>query len=253
MNSNLIKIKRAVQKEAPILLSLTGISGFITGAIMAAKATPKAVEVLKEHEEYLPYGGRELIWEQFKLLAPIYAPTAGLLAISAAFVLGSTQLSRYRYGAATTLYFASQQSLVRLQEAVLDNVGAKKYDEIRADAAAPPKDSVPPSIIINGENSLFWDVFSGRYFHSGTIEDVRKVINDMNAHMYEWGYVSLNELYQELGMPKTEYGDLMGWFAEDGAIDVRFSSRLTENDRACISMELTLTPKHSDSPYGGHR
>ena len=43
------------------------------------------------------------------------------------------------------------------------------------------------------------------------------------------GYASLNELYEFLGMPQTEYGKSVGWTTSDGIFWVDFEHRIVNN------------------------
>ena len=51
--------KKKLADNAPEILIGVGLAGMLTSTIMAVKATPKAMEIIKEEEEYL---NRDLIF-----------------------------------------------------------------------------------------------------------------------------------------------------------------------------------------------
>ena len=60
------------------------------------------------------------------------------------------------------------------------------------------------------------------------------------------GYAFLNELYEFLGMPKTEYGGIAGWSLCSGIMWVDFEHRLIDNDDggpACYSIDMVFSPE----------
>lgn len=70
------------------------------------------------------------------------------------------------------------------------------------------KDDTP--ISIDKDEVLFFDYFSLRYF-SSTIEKVERAEDYLNETYFRCGFVSLNEFYDLLGIPRIKYGYEMGW------------------------------------------
>lgn len=56
-------------------------------------------------------------------------------------------------------------------------------------------------------------------------------------------FITINDLYYELGLSRIELGDEMGWAIDDGLIEVSFSTQLTENDEPCLVLNYNVTPK----------
>ena len=62
------------------------------------------------------------------------------------------------------------------------------------------------------------------------------MLNDM--------YVSLNELYYELGLEGTKLGEQMGWNVDRGLIDLKFSATFSADDRPCIVLDYRVPPMY---------
>ena len=68
-------------------------------------------------------------------------------------------------------------------------------------------------IVVDGNKQLFYDDFSGRYFES-TMEDVIWAEYELNRTVSIYGGVYLNDFYDFLNIPTTDYGNYLGWSAD---------------------------------------
>ena len=231
-----MKLKNRLTTQSPAILAVLGCVGFITSVVMSAKATPKAIEVLEEMPEDSP------TMDKIKAVGPVYAPTVGMILLSTACIVGSNRISRYRYASLLALYSIGEKSLQRWQKAVLDEVGEKKYENVR-ERVISPEDPIPTVIMMDDERVLFFDSYSGRYFRTDSVETVRKIVNDLNDLLFQEDFVSLNEFYFEIGLPSVEFGDEAGWNVADGSIQVTYDAFI-KNDKPCISVSFVLSPKN---------
>lgn len=232
-----MKLKNTLTRQSPAILAALGCLGFITSVVMSAKATPKAMEILKTQPE------DSTTMEKVKAIAPIYAPTVGMVLVSTACVVGSNRIHRYRYASILALYSIGEKSLQRWQNAVLDEVGEKKYENVRERVVAP-KGTVPAGILLDESQIVCFDVFSGRYFKTNSIETIRRIINDMNDRLIIGDFVALNEFYYELGLDRVEFGDEVGWLLHDHdeTIKVTFDPFM-KDDRPVVSVSFVVKPK----------
>lgn len=228
-----------IRDQYPNLLAAAGVGGFITAAIMAAKAAPKAEYELDLLEE------KQAEWsmlDKAKAVAPIYAPTVGMILISTACIVASNRAHRHRYAGLLALYSIGEKTLQKWQKSIVEEVGEKKYEKVRERTVSPDEDPVPTAILLDEDRVLFFDVFSGRYFRMNSVESVRRIINNLNDQLLSGDWISLNDLYFELGLERTEYGDEMGWASYHGTIQIDFDSFLKE-DRPCVSLSFIVKPK----------
>lgn len=241
--------REQLRKEAPAIFSLAGIAGFVGAVGLAIKATPTAMDILEEYAPDPEATDNEVLMEKAKLVVPIYLPTIGTMCISAGMILWSSQLSRYRHEAVTTMYLASQGYLYKLQERMIEEVGPKKAEVIRTKAAGPTGPT-PVQYITDG-NVLCFDHYSGRYFNVDSIESVRSAINSLNETLYSDSFVSINDFYYEIGLGYVEFGDQMGWFVEEGSIKLSLGSMLTEDNKPCVVVTFEVSPRYSRNGYRG--
>lgn len=230
-----MKVKQTIHNNSPTILAGLGVAGFISAIIMTAKAAPKAEKALKRMPEGAP------VKEKIKIIAPIYAPIAGMALMSTACIVGSNRIHRYRYGALLALYSIGQQSLEHWQDAVLEEVGKKRFQKVE-ERIKEPKGDLPASIVVDDERVLFYDIFSGRYFRGDSIESVRKVVNDLNDQMFSEDFASVNDFYYGVGLDRMEYGSEWGWNIGDGPIGVEFDAFI-RNERPVVSVSFATRPK----------
>ena len=229
-----MKLKNELTRQSPAILAALGCVGFITSVIMAVKATPTATNTLRNLDEPTRL-------EKAKAIAPIYAPTVGMMMLSTASIVGSNRIHSYRYASLLALYSIGERSLKRWQEAVLDEVGEKNYEKVR-ERILTSDDTVPSDMLIDDERVLFYDVYSGRYFRADSVELVRRAINDMNDMLYSEDFVGLNEFYWSVGLPDVEFGNEFGWRISDGSIKIALDAYL-KNDVPCIHVSFVVKPK----------
>ena len=237
-----MNVKELLGPRSPSILAGLGVVGFITAVVMVAKAAPRASEIIEELEE-----DEECTFiEKGTAVAPLYAPAVAMMMISTAAIVASSHIHSTRYASVLALYSVSERTLSRWQDAVIEEVGEKKKERIRR-RTTEPREDIPQSLVVDGNRMLFFDVFTGRYFRADSLEAVRRVVNESNDFMLGEDFISLNEYYQNLGMPATGFGDDVGWTASDGLIELYYDSHI-KDDIPCVSMHFVKSP----SVYNAH-
>ena len=61
-----------------------------------------------------------------------------------------------------------------------------------------------------------------------------------------FGYISLNEFYDEIGLDRVERGEELGWNLDNGKglIDISFSAQVSDNGQPCLVLDYRVAPKH---------
>lgn len=245
--------KVMLRKHFPEILTGVGIvTGMIVTPIMVVKVTPKAIEAIHE-ESARNHDGDEFAatkMEAVKASWKYYAPFVITEAISIACIVGASRHNMKRNAALATAYALSESNLKEYRDKVLEQVGAKKENEIQDSMAQDRLNRNPASgcdIFETGNGTtLCYDVLSGRYFHSN-IEPLRKAQNDLNRRMMLNDSVSLNEMYSEIGLPEIELGDEFGWAVQRGYINFDFRTMLSDNDTPCLVLA------HHERPFVGYQ
>lgn len=247
------KIVKGTSKHSPAILVGFGIVGAAAAIVSGIRVTPKAVKLLEEKKEVLEtekLPGKEIVKTVWKL----YVPCAVSFAGSVACILTAQSVNMKRQTAFATAYALSEAAFSDYKEEVKNVIGEKKEREIKDKVAAKKIKEKPVTqgdIVITGKgNTICFDTLSGRYFRSD-INQIKSAVNELNMGLSTgMDYCSLNDFYEELGIPPTALGDDLGWnVTKDGLIDVDYSSQLTPNDEPCLVIEYTVAPRYDYSSY----
>ena len=263
--------QQAVAKHSPEILTGIGIAGLVTTTILAVRATPKALGLIELEREGQ---NQKLLAEaevegyencaQITQLKPLdivkvtwkcYLPAAALGITSIVCLIGASSVNARRNAALATAYKISETAFTEYRDKVVETIGEKKEDVIREKIDKDHLDRNPVTrneVIITGKGgTLCFDYYSGRYFESD-IDNFKKAINQLNAMMLREEYVSLNDLYDEMGLEHTGVGDILGWNANRVGRDLiqpRISSHITDDDRSAIVMSCDPAPTHDYSRF----
>lgn len=236
--------KQFAVKNAPIILTVSGVAGSVTALGMGITATPKAVKALEkaksEKKEELK------IIDKVKILGPLYWPCATAEVMAIACIIASHKVDARRQAALLAAYQLSENKLKDYQDKVIKTFGESKNVEVKDRIAGEQIKANPPAddrIIFTGNgNSLCYDAVSGRYFYNN-IETVKQAMNQINRRMLSEESIQLNDFYEEIGMPSIEIGDVMGWLGfGNSEFDIHFSSQLTQDGKPCLVMNYDVFP-----------
>lgn len=239
---------RVVSKHSPEILTGIGVAGMITSTILAVRATPKALVLIEEAkkaestDELTPIETVKVAWKPY-----IPAIVTGVAA--AACIIGATSTSIRRNAALATAYKLSETALTEYREKVIETIGEKKEQVVTEKVSHEQIKKNPLNsneiIITEKGNTLFLDPLSKRYFKSD-IEKIKRAENELNRQMLHdmFGYVSVNELYSEIGLEETDVGDDLGWNT-DQLLDIDFTPHLTDDGQPCIVLNYRVAPRYN--------
>ena len=260
-------VRIAMAKHSPEILTGIGVAGMVTTTILAVKSTPKALELIETEkrrqnhtrvEEAKKNG--EVTCSQVTKLKPVevvkltwkcYAPAMVIGAASVGCIIGASSVNLRRNAALATAYKLSETALTEYREKVIETMGEKKEQYVREQVDKERVEKLPVSknevIITERGNTLCLDPISQRYFKSD-IERIKRAENVLNKRMLHdmFGYVSLNDLYDELGLEHTMVGDDLGWNV-DTLLDIDFSSQIADDGTPCIVLNFQVAPKYNYS------
>ena len=254
LNELVRSVEMAFIRRSPEILTGVGIAGMITATCCAVRVTPKAIELLTEAEENVKESeDREITpIEVVQATWKCYIPSAIMVAGSVACIIGASSINAKRNAALMAAYKMTESMLTEYSSKVLETVGDKKEklirDEIKKDRMKNDSVKTKEVIFTNNGSSLFYDIYSGRYFHSD-LESVRRSINELNARLMREGSISLNELYESLSLGTTKTGSLMGWKMGNGLIDVTYDTFIADNGEPCITMDYNVLPDYGYNMY----
>lgn len=257
-----------VKAHSPEILLVAGIASIVGGTIFACKATLKAEDIVMEAEEKLGMiqDAKETASPEdytkddiLKDTAVVYSQTAGkflklyggpVLAIAGGIgcVVASHNIQSSRINALSAAYFGLDQAFRSYRTRVRERVGdtdevkllegctTEEVTEIKQLKNGKEKEIVKKVDIYNPENISVY----ARFFDEGcrqwtknpeyNLQYLRQAEAIMNQKLQTRGHVFLNEVYDLLGIPRTQAGNVVGWIkdGDDGYIDFGIYSPVNE-------------------------
>ncbi|MDF2800185.1 MAG: hypothetical protein K0S61_88 [Anaerocolumna sp.] len=261
-------------KNSPTILTGISVAGMIGTTIMGIRATPKALQILQDETFRKRRDGEVTIDGKTKMVPPVneiikdftkkevikltwkcYVPTVLMGGATIACIVGANSINLRRNAALVSLYSISETALKEYQAKVVEVVGKTKEQKISDDVKQDKINKNPVSkneVIITGSGeTLCYDVMSGRYFKSDA-DKIRAALNKLSRDLMSDMFISLSQVYQELGLEGTKLGDLVGWHLDQVGSDLikpYFSSHLTDDGRPCLSLDFETEPKYVTRDY----
>lgn len=250
LTKSIVKLRRQIGRKSPAILTGLGIAGMFTAIGTGIKATPKALAILDIYREREEEGFEEPLtkWKIVKLTWKCYIPPAITAGVSTACLIGANTVGGKQKAALATAYALSEQALNEYKDKIVEVVGKEKAEEVRDAVAkniANTNSSKSKEIVILPKGKFAcYEPLSARFFDSDK-ETILKAVNDLNRRMQTEMYVSINELYSELGLPTIDpcVGDECGWNIGTGYIDIDFSAIVADDGRPCLVLDY-LEPPH---------
>lgn len=193
-----------IKRNTSTILTVVGGAGVVTTTVLAVKATPKALALIenakKEKEKELTK------FEIIQVAAPVYIPTVISGVATLACIFGANILNKRQQAGMISAYALLDNSYKEYKAKVEDLYGEDANDnitqEIMKDKYEEPN--------LEGDQILFYDTFSGRYFNS-TLVKVALAEYNLNRNIHTRGWYELNEFYEELGIDDANVYNALGW------------------------------------------
>ena len=230
------------KKNSPQILAAVAVVGVVSTGVTAAYATPKAVKLIDEARDE---NGDITKVDAIKAAWKVYIPAASLALATTACIVGGTGISLKRCATALAAYGAAEGHLTDYKKRVLETVGTEKAQEIQDHISQQALTSAPkvlPSSCEHHEgDTLFYDIWSGRYFY-GDRNTIDRVVNRLNERMLANDVISLNEFYEGIGLDCTKGGQDVGWNRNDGLLELRYSAQVASNGDPCLVIDFFIEP-----------
>ena len=273
-------VGKAVEQKSPAILTGIGIGSFVGCAVLAVKATPKAIQLMdmraqekyreflepttppseyETYEEWLDIEDLTVVPPRvyFNVLTPVevikstwkaYIPAVGLGVVGIVCLIGAARVSSARNAAFAGAASIAEKALYEYQQKVIDILGEDQANEIRDELA---KDRIVKidAADISGDNetvcsrpggSWIYDPITDRKWKSD-LEAVRAAMNDFNHDLIGGVYGTLNDWYYCLGVKGVSIGDDLGW-CSDKLLDIRFSAMVLDNGEPAIVLDYETLP-----------
>jgi hypothetical protein len=256
LQKHLVSFLKWTDRNTPTILTTLGVIGLVQTGIMAYKAGPKGKSIAEAKKQDLrdcapedKEAKRAVYGELVKEMAPVVAPPVAMGIATGVCIIGSNQVSNRRIAAISAAYSLTETALRDYKEKTIQLLGEKKSQNIREAlakdkvAANPPKEQDSNQVILTGDGDvLCMDSYSGRYFRSNA-QKIGSAINRMSRQLQTDMYISLNEFWDEIGIPRTPMGNDLGWNVDDcqrGMLPISLTAVLTPDDQPCLCVDYDI-------------
>lgn len=243
--------ERFVVSNSPAIMTGIGVAGVVATALLTGKAAYRVSGYISTErncreaqiesgDPFEPFSSREaaaMYWKEF-------VPPAVVGAITIAAIIGANRVGARRAAALAAAFKISEQMADEYRQKVVETVGAKSEEEIRAAVAKDRIDRTQPgeTIIINGNECLFFDEMSGQFFPS-SMQRVQDAVNQINHQLNQTFYASLAEFHDLLGLQKSDFAEALGWNSDE-LLDIYHTSVLTSDGRPAVAIRYNTSPFH---------
>lgn len=233
-----------LSKNSPTLLFAGGVVGVVASTVLACKATLKLEEVLEETNDKLDqiknishdnYSEQDRTHDRTIVLvrggvavAKLYGPAVIVGALSITALVGSHKILTKRNAALTAAYAAVDKAFGEYRARVREELGEDKDREFRygveekvaVDETTGEKTKI--KVASTGEPSMyakFFDEFNQNWSSTNpeyNVAFLRFAQKSLNDQLDSKGHVFLNEAYDQLGLPRTKAGCVVGWLKGKG-------------------------------------
>lgn len=240
-------IIQSLKRASPTILSCIAAIGTVATAVLAVRATPKAIDYIQmntgyDHDGVMEAPSKEEIvkatWKNY-----IPAVTVGLGTIVC--ILSANGLNRKQQATITSAYVLLENAYKEYKNKLKDIYGEETDTEVRKAVA---KDNYTGDPDVTDGKLLFYDEYSNRYFER-TMEEVIDAEYHLNREFILEGDVKLNKFYELLGLPGTDLGAVVGWDSESAAaffgyqwIDFEHDLVVMDDGLECYIVHMPFAP-----------
>ncbi|MEY8515366.1 DUF6353 family protein [Lachnospiraceae bacterium 29-84] len=221
------KLMLYLKRYTPTILTYLSAVGVAVTAAMAVKASPKAIHLIDEMADKKERSLTRL--EIAYAVLPAYVPAIAVGLSTVACMFGANILNKRQQASLASAYAVLCNYHKEYRRKLVELSGEETDIEIRNAIVRGQCNYHPVGIDVPDEKSIFYEEISGE-----SITCYEKEIMDAEYHLNRnfvlRGYVSLNEFYGLLGLPKTDYGESVGWSMADGYCWIDFEHRLVSRD-----------------------
>lgn len=239
------KINIFFKRNTSTILSVLGAIGVVGTSLSTFYSTVKFVNKMRDVKEKKKVEPTRK--EKIMIAAPLYIPPIVIGALTIGCIFSANILNKQQQAALTSAYAMLNNYHQKYREKLIELHGKEIDEEVRNTIAREYCGYHQIGLEEPDEKVIFYDEISGQ-----SIQCYEREIMDAEYHLNRnfvlRGYASLNELYEFIGLPKTDYGDTMGWTIDDGIYWIDFEHRLILKDDGGIpiySIDMPIPP-HPD-------
>lgn len=249
------KIGFQFKKHSPEIFVIAGVVGGVTSAVMACKATTKAGDIIEDTKSQLDIihkgmedgnirgveytkedGAKDLtiVYTQTAVkFIKLYGPAVALGTVSIVSILAGHNITRKRNLALTAAYATIDNSFKQYRNRVIERFGEELDRELRYDV----KTKEIEETVVNEDGTESTVKTTVNVIDPNTISDYSRIFDEgcaswskcpehnlvflkqqqnyANDLLKSRGHLFLNEVYDMLGFPRTQAGQIVGWVYDE--------------------------------------
>jgi hypothetical protein len=237
------KTQYFLKKHSSTILTVVGATGVVGTAVLAVKATPKALLLLEEakkekQDELTPVEVVKVAWKP-------YIPAILVGSSTIACIFGANYLNTKNQASLMSAYALLDSSFKEYRAKVNEIHGEDADIKIVQEVAS---DKFDENMELEDDKLLFFDYQSIRFFES-TMDQVLRAETEFLELLHNRGYACLNEYYDLLGLPHCDFGYQLGWYDyeqndpyECEELEFNYEETTMKNGGKCWVIDVNMTP-----------
>ena len=236
------KTERFLKKNSSTILTIIGSGGVILTTVLAVKATPKALELIKEEEfkQSKHLNKKEIIKVAWKPYIPaVISCVSTILCIA-----GANYLNIQKQKNLMSAYMLLDNAFKEYRNRVSERYGEEVDEEFSHDLVRKQLEEMEGIYT----ETLFFEFNSMRFFEAN-IHKVLQAECKAKIQFAQYGYLTLNDYYSYLGIESSPYGEAMGWSkyqmqTEEHVDDLEFTYErvIMSNGIVCYNIITNVSP-----------
>lgn len=252
-------------KNSPTILTGFGIVGTVGTGLLAYRSGMRAHEIIERHHKDMELvddddkdAKRAVMSETVKDMVPVVMPPVIMGAFTIGCIFMSNKINAQRIAVLATAYGFSEKKLRDYENKMTEILGEKRTQDIRESISRDHVEEFKEKYGNPGSYPIPYgfgelptiDEFSKRVFGC-SCQKIDAIVAKLSARVFSENYVSLNDLYDELGIERVQMGYKFGWIADDimstGKLPIYSTPHKDDNGVICINLEYDL---HTRRDFG---
>lgn len=244
-------VKQFTKSNLSSLMIGGGIVAIGSSVVLAVKATPLALDCLDSKAEQEMCEPCDLTAkERISACWKVYTPAATAFIMGTGMIVGGHIVQLRKTAAIASAAALTEQVFREYRAVAMEQLGDAGNQAVRDKLAERrlAKENITTTHVTTDTpfeitvTAHCMEPLSGRIFTSSRTE-IERAINNANAALLEDGYLSLNDLNDELGLEHIPPGDEIGWnYYRDHLIDVHFTARINSDGLPLLVMDYNSYP-----------
>ena len=241
--------QKTVQENSPSILAALAVGGVVTTGLVAYNVGRNTgYEMGTEDEaagEVVFRSGKEKFQRYWRSHLPIFI--AGGVTLTC--VIAGTAINNRRNAILGGSLAITETAFREYKDKVEKVVTKPKREQIDQELAQDKLDKADTNevIFIGDGDILMFDTLTSRTFKSSKLA-VQKAEVEIGRRLLGEMYVSQNEWYDELGLPRVSLGDDMGW-NHQSPLEIDFVP-LEKDDKAVLGIKYRFQPSVGYDRFG---